>query len=131
MANIGGDRALKVCDVCGGVDDHPRHEFAGALPGQPIAPPVSEEAVRRVNELAPEGERSRLLRDLYDQTTVQRHYDCCRAVGCPVGVCDVITRGAEDKRGSALEKHLAKARGSTVFDDRDDIVWANTDEGQR
>lgn len=117
---IGGGRALKVCDVCGGCDDHPRHEFAGAIPGVQVAEPPSQAAVDRVNEVAPTEHRARLLRDLFDTTTGQRHLDCCREAGCPTGTCGVRTRGAEDKRGKALLAHLS--RSGDLFPDRDDVA---------
>lgn len=132
MSNIGQGRALKVCDICGLADDHPRHEFAGSRPGVQVAAPPAQEAVDRLLDSAPKEHRARLLSELMDTSTGQRHYDCCRDAGCPTGLCDVLTNGAEGKRGADLEKHIAKlrSRSANVFDDRDDVVWANTDEGQ-
>jgi hypothetical protein len=102
--NIGGGRLLRVCDLCGGVDDHPRHVLAGGTADvyQPPAPAI----VERVVEAAPSDELARLLGDLFDRSSQDRHMDCCRAAGCPDGTCDAVTRGAEDLRGAALLEHL-------------------------
>lgn len=109
-ANIGDGRALRVCDLCGGVDDHPRHAIAGAAGGGPVVAAASEELVAKVVDSAPPEDLARLLRDLMDTSTSDRHLDCCRAAGCPDGTCDTQTAGAEDKRGKELLAHLmAKA----------------------
>lgn len=109
MANIGGGRALQICDVCGVVDDHPRHHAGGGQAGQYEAP--SPELVRKVAEatsdLDPEV-ADRLLVELLDTGTTSRHFNCCRAAGCPDGSCDLRTLGAEDLRGAALLDHLLK-----------------------
>jgi hypothetical protein len=39
-----------------------------------------------------------------------RHMDCCREAGCPDGTCNEVTKGAEDKRGPALVKHLTRGK---------------------
>lgn len=117
-SDIGGGRPLRVCDLCGQVDDHPRHSIAGTVPGQGNFGPSSEEigarVVRAVNA-APEDQRSRLLRDFYDTTTSDRHLDCCAAAGCPLPADDPLhcanrTRGAEGKTGKALLAHLTKGQ---------------------
>ena len=106
-ANIGQGRLLRVCDLCGGVDDHPRHVIAGAGGGtEPVVAAPSEEILNRVLDAAPTEERARLVRDLMDTSTSDRHMDCCRSAGGPDGTCHTVTAGAEDKRGSALLKHL-------------------------
>jgi hypothetical protein len=107
MANdpIGGDRPLRVCDLCGGVDDHPRHVISGAI--REVFHP-SDGALERVMTEAPETERIRLVRELLDTTSSDRHLDCCRAAGCPDGSCGVMTSGAEDRRGAELLDHLVK-----------------------
>lgn len=106
MTMIGGDRPLRVCDLCGGVDDHPRHVISGAVPDAFVRP--TDEVVDRVLKEAPEGQRGRLMRDLLDTTSSDRHMDCCREAGCPDGSCNRVTQGAETKRGAQLLKHLTK-----------------------
>lgn len=105
MTNIGQGRILRVCDLCGGVDDHPRHVIAGADPGGAYGAP-SDAVVSRVLTLAPSDERVRLLRDLMDLSTSDRHLDCCAAAGCPTGTCPQQIADAEGKTGAALLKHL-------------------------
>lgn len=106
-ANIGGDRPLRVCDLCGGVDDHPRHVITGQSferPGQDI--------VERVLAAAPVAERGRLVGELLDTGASDRHMDCCRTAGCPDETCVPQTAGAEDLRGGALLKHLMAKAGN-------------------
>jgi hypothetical protein len=102
--NIGGGRALRVCDLCGGVDDHPRHVIAGQLTGHFERPPAG--VIAQVAANAPEDQRDRLIDALLDTGTSDRHMDCCREAGCPAGSCNQVTAGAEDKRGAQLLKHL-------------------------
>lgn len=104
MANIGKGRVLRVCDLCGGVDDHPRHTLAGGVPG--VYPRPTAELLAKVSDAAPAEERGRLLADLIDTGTTDRHMDCCREAGCPDGSCDRQTAGAEDLRGAKLLEHL-------------------------
>ena len=102
--NIGGGRALHVCDLCGGVDDHPRHTLAGGDQGAYDRP--SPEIVSLVVERAPVDQRNRLVAELLDTGGSDRHLDCCREAGCPTGECDSRTDGAEDLRGADLLTHL-------------------------
>ena len=111
MANIGQGRPLRVCDLCGGVDDHPRHSIVGAVPGQDLVAAPSDEVIERVTAAAPARDRARLLRELLDTTVSDRHLDCCRKAGCPLPVddpnnCSARTRGAERLRGASLLGHL-------------------------
>jgi hypothetical protein len=102
--DIGDGRPLRVCDLCGGVDDHPRHVIAGAT--RNVFPRVPDEVVEQVMVNAPAEHRGRLVRDLLDTASSDRHLDCCRAAGCPDGSCDVVTRGAEGLTGADLLDHL-------------------------
>jgi hypothetical protein len=100
--NIGGGRAVRVCDLCGGVDDHPRHVLAGGDTDRYPAP--TAEIVRKVMRAAPAEQADRLLADLLDTGTTDRHMDCCRAAGCPTGDCDQVP----DVRGADLLDALTK-----------------------
>lgn len=111
MPLIGNGRMLRVCDLCGGVDDSPRHVIAGGVPDQ-FAPP-SEDVINAVLEAAPADDRGRLLRDLMDTSSSDRHLDCCREAGCPDGTCPKLTAGAESKRDGALLKHLTAKAGKS------------------
>lgn len=117
-SNIGGDRPLRVCDLCGGVDDHPRHSFAGTIPDAQLVAPPTQDVVDRVLDAAPPDRRAELLAALFDQATTDRHLDCCAAAGCPLAghpdpdqralACGNRIAGAEGKTGRALLNHLTK-----------------------
>lgn len=113
-SNIGGGRPLRVCDLCGLVDDHPRHTIVGTVPKAAIIAAPSDDIINRVLDLAPPADRARLLRDLTDTTSTERHLDCCTAAGCPEPVdspnnCGNRTAGAEQLRGVKLLGHLESA----------------------
>lgn len=97
------ERPLRICDVCGQVDDHPRHVIAYA-PGE--APPVNQEQIAAVIDL--EGfdgaQKAAFIADLQDTTLQLRHMDCCRSVGCPTGSCNEVP----DLRGPKLLAHIQK-----------------------
>jgi hypothetical protein len=105
-ANIGGGRALQVCDLCGGVDDHPRHSLAGGDADTYDAP--SGSMVAKVAQAAPEADRDRLVAELLDTGTTSRHKDCCREAGCPTGECDAELAGWDGKTGKGLLAHIVK-----------------------
>ncbi len=109
--NIGGGRLIRVCDLCGGCDDHPRHVIAGGDPKAKVIEQPGEDIVAKVLEAAKPEDRARLLRDLMDVSSSDRHLDCCREAGCPDGTCDVVTAGAESKRGADLLKHIVNQAG--------------------
>jgi hypothetical protein len=102
---IGGDRPIRGCDVCGGVDDHPRHVIAGAPGAAGNADPV---IVRRTvaNCTAldlDEATASAVLAGIMDTSSQDRHRDCCRSVGCPTGTCNDVADLVGDKlRGADL-----------------------------
>lgn len=107
--NIGDGRLLRVCDLCGGVDDHPRHVVVGAGgSADAVIPAPSEETIEAFLRTVSKADRARLLRDLMDVSVSDRHMDCCREASCPDGSCDVQTAGAEDQRGADLLAHLTR-----------------------
>lgn len=95
MAN---ERAQQACDVCGGVDDHPRHTM---LYGQGQAPAPSGEALRKAMD---GGAGNWAIEDLTSRDRTVRHFDCCAAAGC--GVCQESEQQTDGKRGAALDKAL-------------------------
>ena len=107
---IGDGRVLKVCDVCGGVDDHPRHMLAGSTTGifEPVDPAIVAAVAANAAKVAPEAECNRLIADLLDQSSQERHMDCCATTGCPTGACDEVIHAAGSRRGAALLAHIQK-----------------------
>lgn len=100
---IGGDRPIRGCDVCGGVDDHPRHVIAGA-PG--AAGDARADVIRLTIENSKQFDdatRDAVLASILDTSSQDRHRDCCRQVGCPTGTCnDVVDVAGPDVRGAEL-----------------------------
>ena len=85
---ISPDRPLRICDVCGGVDDHARHVLAAGV-GEI---PVNQENLSKVladTTLDPDT-KAALVADIIDTTTQLRHIDCCRNIGCPDGTCNIV-----------------------------------------
>jgi hypothetical protein len=118
-ANIGKGRILRVCELCGGVDDHPRQILAGTDAAK-IAPRPSEEIIGRVLENAPTSDRARLMADLMDETSATPHYDCCAASGCTHDVCHQVVAAAGGKTGKALHAMLTGTADPIEY--RDDLV---------
>lgn len=117
MADIGGGRVLRVCDLCGGVDDHPRHVIAGTVAD--AFPKPSDDILQKVIEAAPPAERGRLIGELVDTTASDRHLDCCAAAGCPTGTCGPQVADAPGV-GAAMLEHLTTIEDR--FGDRPDVV---------
>lgn len=89
------DRPLRFCDICGGLDDHPRH--VKLVPaGTPGAVPADE----FLDALQPGPPKA--VAQLLDPTTVIRHMDCCSANGCTT--C------------TATEAHIGGLRGQELID---------------
>lgn len=101
---ISDDRAarpLRICDVCGVVDDHPRHlHSAGAGEIE-----VNGANLRRVlaDDSLDADTKARIVEDIVDTTTQLRHPQCCKAVGCPDGSCNLLP---DDLHGAALLEHI-------------------------
>jgi hypothetical protein len=121
MPNIGEGRALRVCDLCGGVDDHPRHVIAGDVTDAFTAP--GDDIVNKVLDAAPTADRARLLRELNDTTSSDRHLDCCAQAGCPTDTCGPQVAGSPGT-GRKMLDHIVGA--GDLFADRADVVQATT-----
>ena len=74
-------RVQQYCDICGLVDDHPRHHVNDVDP-RTGAPLVST-----------------------------RHFDCCVSVGCPDGSCPAILATANGAHGLDLVDHVLNVWG--------------------
>jgi hypothetical protein len=119
-ANIGEGRVLRVCDLCGGVDDHPRHVIAGTE--ERAFPKPSDEILQKVIAAAPTDDVARLVGDLVDTTSSDRHLDCCASAGCPTGTCAPQVAGAPGA-GRKMLDHLVNQ--ADPFADRADVVKAS------
>ncbi len=110
MGNIGGGRVIKVCDLCGGVDDHPRHVIAGNMADvyEPPNAAIVAKVVANAAKLVAEDGVNRLIEDLLDTSSQERHMDCCAEAGCPTGACNEVMAAAGTRRGAALLKHITK-----------------------
>jgi hypothetical protein len=97
----------RACDVCGGVDDHPRH-VANVAADHPRSVPSDE----IVNKAIENGAPAVAIRALLDPTTTMAHHDCCKAAGCPDGVCDkVLAEVGDDKlKGDKLRAALKSGK---------------------
>ena len=112
------DRPVRICDVCGGVDDHPRHTIAYPVGQAPAPDPeVFKKIVANLGDRIGTDVGAACIQDFYDTTVQLRHMDCCREVGCYDGTCNVVTTGAEDLRGPDLQAHLESRTGETYFVD--------------
>ncbi|HUR08571.1 MAG TPA: hypothetical protein VM347_38945 [Nonomuraea sp.] len=103
---------FRVCDLCGGVDDHPRHVIAGVIDDEHAVNADLRDAVAaNLTTLLEAGTVDmatvlRVSRDFEDTTSSDRHKDCCAAAGCPTGTCGQQIEGAEGKTGASLRKHI-------------------------
>lgn len=77
--------ALRVCDVCGKIDDLGRHVLVVA-PGEiDDAPSKVYNAV--LNSKASNEDKLAAMESLKNDTLQIRHISCCAAEGCPTGTC--------------------------------------------
>lgn len=100
------ERPMRSCDVCGGIDDHPRHSFDAMNSGRTFE--VNQAAVDAAYEKKDLDPRFlvSIVNDLRDVTYIQRHMDCCRQVGCPTGDCDRMTEKQKSLQGYALVESI-------------------------
>lgn len=95
------ERPVRMCDSCGGVDDHPRHVYT-VFPGEgETSPEIAATAMSNAGEHGAE-----VMAQIMDTGVVMKHMDCCREDGCPENICDMVTLGAEDLRGADLLNHI-------------------------
>ncbi len=98
------ERPMQACDVCGGVDDHPRHTI---LYGQGQAPAPSGDALRSAIQ---NGAGNWSIADLLSRDRTVRHLDCCASQGC--AFCRASEQVTGGKRGGSLVKAVT-AEGYT------------------
>ncbi len=99
-------RPLRSCDVCGQIDDHPRHTFLALASG--VEFPVNDAAVQAVYDTKglATADAVRIVNDLQDPSVQERHLDCCRDAGCPDGSCDAQLKKVKDAHGIAIVQAL-------------------------
>lgn len=120
-------RPVRMCDGCGGVDDHPRHTHGlGPEDPNPTSPEIAKLAIENAGE-----HLEAIITQVRDVATQVKHMDCCRADGCPDGTCHLVTAGVEDLRGYDLVDHLVNRpgevlRGGVVVDADGNPVTATT-----
>lgn len=113
-------KLYRPCDLCGQVDTHPRHSFAGVIDD---VWPVLEEAGKVVQEslerLVAAGEITMaqafdIAGAHRDTTSTDRHIDCCAAAGCPLSGtpdgCDARVRVWNGRTGAGMVKAAEKVR---------------------
>lgn len=98
------NRPLRVCDVCGQVDDHPRHVFGayGAEFDLPDAALI--QAVAKRTDL-PDDVVNEAIRSLMDTTELCAHFDCCAQSGRCDGSC-AAQIAAAGGNGAQLVQHV-------------------------
>lgn len=95
-------RPLRFCDVCGQLDDHPRH--VTGLPADSTEGTPSKEFL---DSLAP-GAPISAIAELMNPRTIVRHMDCCAANGCEI--CAQTEQEYGQRRGQQLIDHLEQVR---------------------
>lgn len=75
-------RPPRLCEICWGLDDHPRHVIQGPPGFSEIPPPDS----------FPEGTPVDAIRQALDDSVQIHHHNCGASVGCEI--CTVIVNDA-------------------------------------
>lgn len=92
-------RAMRLCDMCGGYDDFPRHVTS--------LPEPSAEAVptREFLSALPSGVDALAVAELMDATTFVRHMNCCANAGC--AACTAVVAACGGAEGQDLTDAIA------------------------
>lgn len=100
----GDGQVLRGCDVCGGVDYHPKHVHTPNPdePANPTQATMTAIIAAAGKAGATPDQLTWLTFDQMDPTNVVRHWDCCRDAGCPGGVCAENLARLGDVRHEAL-----------------------------
>lgn len=83
----------RVCDLCGGVDEGPRHVIAGVIADAfPPNQDVHDTLTANIQKAMQAGDIDiddafRLNADYTDTTSQDRHMACCARAGCPSQTC--------------------------------------------
>lgn len=105
------------CDLCGGVDQDPRHSFSGVVPdAHPVNDSVAATLSDNLKALTDSGDVEfgqafSVMEAFRDTTSTDRHIDCCAAAGCPLkgsdqdaAACDHRVAAANGKTGEGMRK---------------------------
>jgi len=102
----------RVCDICGGVDDHPRHSFSGVINDnwpvdESLSGTVSANAEQAFHDGLVSFEEANAIICAYgDTTSTDRHIDCCASAGCPlagtIDGCDIRAARAAGGTGQVM-----------------------------
>lgn len=104
------ERPLRICDVCGEVDDLPRHVVAHS-PGEV---PVNTDLVVTIasrDDLDPVVRES-IVADIIDTSLELRHMHCCAGAGCPDGSCNALV--ASGVSPDAMLAHIQEVFAETT-----------------
>lgn len=94
-------RPLRICDLCGQVDDHPRHVVAHAPGSVPVNQPLVAQ-IKGTRGLSPEV-KAAVIADIEDTSLELRHMDCCAQAGCPDGSCVAIRKVGNASKLKGME----------------------------
>jgi NADH:ubiquinone oxidoreductase subunit E len=110
----------RVCDICGGVDEDPRHSFAGVINdvwevNQSLRPTVTKNVEALYDAGSVSFDEGASIVAMFDDTTSSdRHIDCCAANACPLNGtpagCDVRAAKADGGTGEAMREAAAAVR---------------------
>lgn len=101
------------CDLCGGVDQDPRHSFAGVIGDvHPVDETLRQTLYDNLDGLGlSTSEAASVVSSFNDTTSTDRHLDCCAAAGCPLkgtdqdaAACDHRVAAAGGKTGEGMRK---------------------------
>lgn len=105
------------CDLCGGVDQDPRHSFSGLIgaPDNATFEPnalVREMLIANIDAQKLSSSEAFAVRQAFEDTTsTDRHIDCCAEAGCPKrgqeGDCTPRAEAANGKTGEGMRKAIA------------------------
>lgn len=99
------DRPYRICEKCLQVDNHPRHRLVTA-PGEGRTDP--EVMNKALQEAAAAGrDLTALLEQARDDSSLDKHMDCCAEDGCNLCAEVLANVGDKDNHGLALAKALS------------------------
>jgi hypothetical protein len=98
------ERPLRVCDVCGTVDDHPRVRHM-LDPESVNVPTHLLKQVAQRTDIDP-AVLDDALAELLDPVSACRHFDCCAGTGCAICRATVDAAHAHGKTGASMLKAL-------------------------